>query len=198
MPVSVEVWSDFACPFCFMVTLSLDRLGQDAEFDLRWRAFQLRPPGSPPMPPSVRAMVQQEHERVARAIRQQFGVELHPGPIDMATRATHVAAKFAEEYGAGSAFHAAAMNAYWLQGQWLEDKSVLERIVSSVGLDGGSLVQRWDDPQLSNAVDVDLRLASGRGIRAVPALLFGERSLVTGAQPYETLRQVLEKTKTAA
>jgi predicted DsbA family dithiol-disulfide isomerase len=198
IPVPIDVWSDFDCPFCFAVMFSLDRLRQHAKVVLRWRAFQLRPLNAPPMPPTVRVRVQQEHERVANMVREQFHVELHPGPIGISTRSAHIAAKFAEEYGAGEAFHAAAMNAYWRQSQSLEDKSVLERIVSSLGLDAGSLVQRWDDPLLSAAIDADLGLASVHGIRVVPALMFAERSLVTGAQPYEVLRQALEKTRAAA
>lgn len=196
--VRIDVWSDFDCPFCFLVMFSLERLRQDADISIRWRAFQLRPADAPPMPPSVRAMVQREHERVAQMVRDQFHVELHPGPIGIATRAGHIAAKFVEEYGLGDAFHTAAMNAYWRQGQSLEDKTVLERIVSLLGLDAGSLVQRWNDPLLSDAVSADLELANFHGIRSVPSLLFAERSMVTGAQPYDALRQVLEKTRAAA
>jgi predicted DsbA family dithiol-disulfide isomerase len=42
-------------------------------------------------------------------------------------------------------------------------------------------------------IDENRRVASATGIDAIPAHVFGRRYLVVGAQPYDVLRQVVDR-----
>ncbi len=60
MIVRLDAWTDFTCPFCFLATLTLDRIHQETQVELHWRAYQLRPSGAGPLeemsaPPSRRS-----------------------------------------------------------------------------------------------------------------------------------------------
>ena len=47
-------------------------------------------------------------------------------------------------------------------------------------------------------IDENRRIASSVGIDAIPAHIFGRRYLVLGAQPYEVLKQVVDRLRDTA
>ena len=49
------------------------------------------------------------------------------------------------------------------------------------------------NPAFDAEVSADVELAHEYGLNAVPALIFADRYLVVGAQPYAVLKQVVEK-----
>jgi predicted DsbA family dithiol-disulfide isomerase len=192
MRIPIDAWTEFTCPFCFLATTTLEQLQRELDVDIRWRSFEIRPPGSPPMSAEARLMVQSEHQYVEELLSAQFGLSLRPGPIGIGTRSAHLAAKYAESRGKGDAFHAAAMRAYWLEGRSIEEKSVLQKIGAEVGLIPGDLAAAWEDRSFPEAVMADQREAAARGIRDLPGLLIAGRRLLSGARPYEELREIVE------
>ena len=92
MLVRLDAWTDFTCPFCFLATLTLDRLHHDAQCELHWRAYQLHRGGGP-LPAETRTAIEKEHVRLAEIVRSQHGLTLRPGPIGINTRAAHTATR---------------------------------------------------------------------------------------------------------
>ena len=124
-------------------------------------------------------------------VQAEFGFELHPGPIGISTYAAHLATKYAEAQGKGDAFHAAVINAYWREGQSIDDQEVLKQIAAQVGLQGEDLAASLEEPNWAQAVQADIALANGNAITGVPALVFEEKYLVSGAQPEDVLKHVI-------
>jgi predicted DsbA family dithiol-disulfide isomerase len=191
MSIRLDVWTDYTCPFCFLATNRLESLQEQESLEIHWRAFMLRPPGSPPQSAGTRAMVEQEHAHVKEKIQAEFGFELHPGPIGISTYAAHLATKYAAAQGKGDAFHAAVMNAYWREGQSIDDQELLKQIATQVGLQSEDLAVALEETTWATAVQADIALADKNGINGVPALVFGEKYLVSGAQPEQVLKRVI-------
>ena len=158
-----------------------------------WRSFELRPKGSPPMPPEYRARIEAGRPRLVQMAREQYGLEINQGPFGIDSRPALIAAKYAEAQGVGEAFHAAVFRAYWQQAESIADLDVLARIGAEVGLEREGLLAALDDPRYAAEVDEDIAIAQAHGMTGVPALVFDLKYLVTGAQPLATLRQVVEK-----
>ncbi|MEZ4634513.1 MAG: hypothetical protein R2856_05975 [Caldilineaceae bacterium] len=72
-------------------------------------AFELRPKGGPPILPEYRAKIEAGRPQLYATAREQYGVEMNPGPFGLDSRPALIAVKYAEEMGAGNAFHAAAV-----------------------------------------------------------------------------------------
>jgi len=193
MSVRIDVWSDFGCPFCFLAAASLERLRKEAEVEIHWHSFQLRPPGAPAMPPEVRAMVEKERQHVAQVARTQYGLELRPGPVGFNTRPAHVGEKYADAQGKGDDFHNAVMKAYWQEARSIDDAEVLKALADKIGLSGDALAVSWEDSAFAAAVDSDRVQAALNGITSVPTLLFAEQYIVVGAQPYQVLKDQVAK-----
>lgn len=125
--------------------------------------------------------------------RQQYGLELNPGPFEIDSRPALAIEKFAQSQGKGNEFHDAVMRAYWQQARNIEDRAVLKEIAESVGLNTEQFEAVFDNPEYTKAVEEDIELAQSYGLHAVPALVFDDTYLVSGAQPYAMLKQVVDK-----
>jgi predicted DsbA family dithiol-disulfide isomerase len=198
MLVRLDAWTDFACPFCFLATLTLDRLQQENPTEIHWRSYQLRPSIAQAMPADMRAMIEKEHVRVSEIARSQHGLAIHPGPIGISTRAAHIATKFAGSQDKGNEFHLAAMKAYWLEGRSLDDTGVLQDVAGQVGLERAGLLESLENRSYIASVDADLMQASAREIRGVPAVVFAGKYILAGAQLYSVYKKVLDQVREQA
>jgi predicted DsbA family dithiol-disulfide isomerase len=198
MLVRLDAWTDFTCPFCFLATLTLDRLHQETQVELHWRSYQLRPTSAGPMPAEMRTMIEKEHVRVVEIARTQHGLALRPGPIGISTRAAHIATKFAGSRHKENQFHLAAMKAYWLEGRSLEDEQILQDIAEQVGLDPDGFLEALENRSFAALVDADLMQATNREISGVPAVVFNGKYILAGAQPYAVFKRLLDQVREQA
>jgi predicted DsbA family dithiol-disulfide isomerase len=160
--------------------------------NIHWRSFELRPAGTE-LPPGYRERILAARPRFEQMVREQYGLEIRSGPFGINSRDALRLAKFAEEKGVGDAYHKAAFSAYWLEGRSIAELDVLQEIAASVGLDPADVPDALANPVYEAAVSGDIEQAYAYGINAVPTMIFANRYMVRGAQPYEVLRQVVEK-----
>ncbi|MBL8133242.1 MAG: DsbA family protein [Anaerolineae bacterium] len=169
-------------------------LQQTHDIVLRWRSFELRPAGAPPMPDDYRQYIEQVgRPRFNQMMREQHGIEVHAGPFGINSRDALIGEKAAEAYGLGAVYHELVTRAYWDGAKDISDRAVLRALAETSGIDGDTFVAALDDPRYDAEVSEDVTLAQQIGITGVPALIFAGRYLVSGAQPIETLRQVVER-----
>ena len=199
MPIQLDVWSDYVCPYCFAASLSVAALQTSHDVVLRWHAYELRPAGAPPMPSEYRARIEQSQPRVRQMFRDQHGVDVQFGPLGTSSRDAHVATKWVEAQSAeaGLRFHDRVFRAYWVEGQDLSDRAVLAACATAVDLDGAALETLLADPAqrapYEAEADTDIEQAYTMNLSGVPALIFEERYLVPGAVPTETLRRIVDQ-----
>ena len=158
-----------------------------------WHSYELRPQGSPPIPPEYLARIKATEPRLLNMAREQYGLELNRGPLGIHSRSALIGAKYAEAMGFGAPYHDAVFRAYWQHAANISDPDVLAEIAQSVGLDRDAFLAALKDERYAAQVEDDIEQAYQYGLTGVPALIFGSRYLVSGAQPYEVLRQVVEK-----
>lgn len=102
--------------------------------------------------------------------------------------------KWADTQPGGEAFHDAMFHAYFVEARDISQPAVLLEITQSVGLSVEAAREVLEKRMFKAAVDADWRLSREYGITGVPTFVVG-RSGVVGAQPYETLEQLVNKAK---
>jgi predicted DsbA family dithiol-disulfide isomerase len=160
---------------------------------VQWHSFELRPKDAPPLPPEYKEKIMAGRPRLYAVAREQYGLELNQGPWGINSRPALIGAKYAEAQGVGPAYHDAIMRAYWLEAQSIEDREVLAQIAIASGLDRDAFLAALTDPALEQEVLNDIAWAHNNGISGVPALVFQEKYLVSGAQPYDVLTRVVDQ-----
>ncbi len=171
----------------------MEKLRQSHDVTIEWHAFELRPKGSPPIPPEYLKRIEAARPRLLQIARESYGLDLKPGPTGIDSRPALIGAKYAEANGKRDRYHAAMFRAYWQEFKHIDDKEVLAEVAQSIGLDSVPFLAALDNPEYEDAVDADIEQAYQYGLNGVPALVFNNQYLVSGAQPYEVLRQVVEK-----
>ena len=189
--VPVLVFSDFTCPFCHVTEAALRRLEAEGQAAPRYAAFELHPPGTAlPATPSA------EDLAAARPLAEALGVGMEMPPGVPRTRKAHEAARLAASKGVGRGMREAIFAAYFRDGRDIGRIDVLVELGAALGLDATETKVVLDVDSLSAGVAADEVLARRLGIEAVPALIVGggaDAELVTGAQRYEDLRELLER-----
>jgi len=100
--------------------------------------------------------------------------------------------KWADTQPGGEALHDALFRAYFVDARDISQPAVLLEIAGKVGLDVDAARQVLETRSFKAAVDADWQLSRQYGITGVPTFVVGRHGVV-GAQPYETLEQLVEK-----
>lgn len=145
------------------------------------------------MPPEYRARIEAGRPQLYAIARERYQREMNPGPSGINSRLALIGEKFAETIALGAAYHDAVMAAYWAEARDISDRTVLAEIAHGAGIDRDLFLAALDDPAYDRMVATDVDTARLYGLNGVPALIFNNKYLVSGAQPVEVLRQVVER-----
>jgi predicted DsbA family dithiol-disulfide isomerase len=206
-PLTVEIWSDVACPWCYLgkrrLESALERFDRADEVEVIWRSFQLQPDaprfgepgaGSPTRDYLLaRYSPEQVEEMQGRltALAAEDGLDYHldQGKIGNTFEA-HALIHAAARQGHGDAMVERLFKAEHVEGLRLDDPEVLTALAAEVGLGAAAATPTEADRQ---AVRDEIAEAREIGISGVPFFLFGRRLAVSGAQPSELLLEGLRQ-----
>jgi len=163
---------------------------------ITWLPFELHPEAPPEGIPRDAYFGHARSERMhshLQSIAESVGLRMHSRDVIINSRRALGAAEFARERGRFDDMHHALFKAHWEGTGRLEDVSDLVRIGTEVGLNGDELRSAVEEDRYDAVIDENRRMASSVGIDAIPAHIFSRRYLILGAQPYEVLKQVVDR-----
>jgi predicted DsbA family dithiol-disulfide isomerase len=208
--LSVEVWSDIACPWCYVGKRRLETaIRQFPHADsvvVSWHAFELDPSA-----PAVRDPLQSYAERIAKKygssvahtdamIQRMVDIaaaeglpfdfqRIRPGNTFQAHRLLHLA----KQHGLQDALKERLLRGYLCEGAAIGDDATLLRLAGEVGLDVDAAPALLSTDLYAAEVRADEAEARTLGVDGVPFFLIGRRYAVAGAQPAELLLRALTK-----
>lgn len=204
----VDIWSDIACPWCFIGKRRLERALADfphrEQVDVVWHAFELDPAAPAVSPVSLRDGLARKYGRTPEQAQEMLdhmthiaageGLEYHferaqPTNTFLAHQLIHLAA----ERGLQDSMKERLLRAYLSEGEFLGDPEVLVRLAQDVGLNADEVRAALEGGQYAQAVRQDEAQARALGISGVPFFVLGGKYGVSGAQPAEVLRAALEQ-----
>jgi predicted DsbA family dithiol-disulfide isomerase len=206
----VEVWSDIACPWCYVgkrrLESALARFEHRDDVRVVWRAFELDPsaPRERDRTQSYAARLASKYGRseaqAQEMIQHMVGVAAAEGlPFDFerirsgntfdAHRVLHLAALRGQQDALKERF----LRAYFCEGQPIGDHETLLTLASAQGLDVDELQSLLSSDLYAEEVRAEQREARDIGVSGVPFFLLGRKYAVAGAQPAEVLLQALNK-----
>lgn len=204
----VEIWSDIACPWCYVGKRRFEAAlaGFEHRDDVRvtWRSFELDPsaPRERPHDSATHlaekyATTRDEALAMQRRMTQVAAAEGLDFRFDSAragnTFDAHRLAHLAAEHGAQHAMQERLMSAYLSEGELLADADVLERLAIEVGLPADEVRHVLGSDRYAAEVRDDERTAAGLGIRAVPFFVVDRTIGASGAQPPNVLGDLLRR-----
>jgi len=204
--LSIDVFSDVICPWCFVgkrrLERALDETGLALTTAIRWLPFEL----NPGMPPEgmERALYRARKfgpdraaalDRDMTALGRQEGIGFAFDRMQRTpnTRAAHCLLAHAARSGRAGAAVEALFTAYFEQAIDIGDEARLVEIGAGLGLDAAEVRAAVRDEALHEGVAGHEQDAGRLGIGGVPFFIVDGRWSVSGAQPVEVWREVLHR-----
>jgi predicted DsbA family dithiol-disulfide isomerase len=206
--VHVEIWSDIACPWCYVgkrrFEAALAAFEHRDDVRVTWRSFELDPhaPRERTLDSAAhlaekyatsreeaQAMLQRMTDAAARdGLELRFDLARGGNTFD-AHRLLHLAAS----HGVQDALKERLLRAYLTEGKLIGDPAVLEQLATEVGLPADEARAVVATDRFAAEVREDERTASSLGIRAVPFFVVDRAMGASGAQPPAVLTDMLEQ-----
>lgn len=200
----IDIVSDVVCPWCVIGWRQLERAlaASRTAADVHWHPFELNPQLGPDGEDLAEHLARKygstpEAGRANRARIAALGAELSftfaytdRSRIRNTFRA-HQLIRWAGTAGRAHAANKALFAAYFSHGEDINDLEVLARIAAGIGFAADEARSVLAEGRYAEAVRAEEALWAGRGIRAVPAMVFAERYLVSGAQGVENYVAIL-------
>ncbi len=206
--MEIEIWSDVACPWCYVgkrrFEAALAQFEHRDEVEVVWRSFELDP----------QAPAERSGDRVAH-LAQKYGMSLEQAResqqqmtdtaagegltfrLDIAragnTFDAHRVVHLAREHGLQDAVKERLLHAYFSEGELISDRETLVALGAEVGLAAEELRATLAGDRFAGEVREDERSAASLGISAVPTFVIDRAIGVSGAQPPETLLALLRR-----
>ena len=202
--MTVDVFSDIACPWCSIGEAHLARAlaGRDG-VEVRWRPFQLQP-GLPPGGAPRDAFFEAKFGGRA-AMDAAFGHVTRAGaavgvPFDFArlagapnTADAHRVVLLGEAHGVGFAVARSLFDAYFAHGRDVTDAATLAEVAAAVGLAATETRAMLAGDRFRAEVAESQRLAREIGVTGVPFVVVDGRLGISGAQPPDVLARAFDE-----
>ena len=202
----IEIWSDIACPFCYLGLTKLQQAiqnkGLDNEVQIELRTFLLNPGLKTDLSKSISQYLHEHKQIPLEQIEamnhrivgqgQELGLDFQMQQIKVAnTIKAHLLLHEAHEQGMQWACKMRLLKAYFTEGKNIDDIQVLQELAQEVGLKTEHLDLAILGGKHSRAFTQDLQEAQELGLRGVPYFIFDRKVAIHGAREVEAFEQAL-------
>lgn len=206
--MKIEVWSDYACPFCYIGKRELEKAiqttGFEGKIDVQFKAYQLDPGAPAETDESIYTILskkfgsteEQAKAQSAGIIGRAKEVGLNYNFDDMKSGNTfkaHRLAKFAATVNKEKEMNERLLKAYFEEGVQLGNADALVSLAKEVGLEEQATRDFLADDQYAVDVLADIQQAREIGVQGVPFFVINDKYAISGAQPTNVFEQAVKQ-----
>jgi predicted DsbA family dithiol-disulfide isomerase len=205
--MDVEIWSDIACPWCYIGKRRFERALAGFEHaddvNVRWRSFELDPDAPHEREGDRASRIARKYglgldqvREMERELLSQAAGEGLDFRLDVQRSGTtfdgHRLVHLANEHGLGDQMKERLLQAYFSEGELISDHGSLLALGIEVGLPDEEVRELLAGDRFAEEVRDDERTAVELGITAVPTFVVDRARGISGAQSPELLLKLLQ------
>src|SRR6478736_4665958 len=210
-PIKIDVWSDIACPWCFIGKRNLEKGLAEASADddaplveVTYHSYELSPDTPVDFEGDESAYLA-NHKGISPAQASQMlervtGVAAEAGleyRFDLLkhtnTVKAHELLHFAKQNGRQHELAERLMSAYFTEGRHLGREDELVSLAEDAGLESDAARAALQSGRYLDAVRADQAQATAYGINGVPFFVIDGKYGVSGAQPADAFAQIVRQ-----
>jgi predicted DsbA family dithiol-disulfide isomerase len=205
--LQIDIVSDIMCPWCIVGYQRLQQvLSKFPELDIKlnWHPFELNPNLAEDGQNLAEHLAQKygstpEQSQQNRQHLTDLGKELNfdfnfsADSRIFNTFLAHQLLFWSAQFDKQTQLKLALFHAYFTEQKTPQDIDVLVNIAVQVGLDADEARAVLQEGRFALEVKKAEQLWISRGVQAVPALIFNQQYLLSGAQPSEVIEQLIAK-----
>jgi predicted DsbA family dithiol-disulfide isomerase len=207
--MKIEIWSDIACPFCYIgkrnLEAALSEFPHADDVEIEWRSFELDPQAPVDTEQDMADLLARKYgysREQAQAMNAQVSERARVAGLDFrmddivptntlnAHRLIHLAAR----HGLQAEMKERLLRAYFTEGRHVGDVETLVELAGEVGVPAAEARELLQGEELAYEVRSDEAEARDFSISGVPFFVFDRKYGISGAQPVEVFKEALENT----
>lgn len=205
-PLRIDIVSDVVCPWCVVgyrqLAAALEQT--NTPYEIHWHPFELNP-NMPSEGQNMREHITEKYGS-SKAESDASRAQITKAGSDVAfefnftdelrmhnTFNLHQLLHWAEQQGRMHEFKQALFTAHFTDNRNLSDIAVLADIAAEIGLNRQEALAVLEDQRFANDVREVEQHWQRQGIQSVPAIIFNEQHLVSGAQGVDNYVNILEQ-----
>lgn len=201
----IDVWSDFGCPFCVIGKRKLEnalaRFSMKDKVEVVYRSYQLDP-NAENRTLSNEQLAQEKgmnveqlkakQAQVANMIKKEAGLDVSYDQVTIAnTFDGHRLVHYGAKANKGTELTERLFRAYLSQRMNIADLDVLVSLGSEAGLNEQDVAEMLKSDTYKDSVKADIAEARKLNISSVPAFVFNNKYIISGAQSEEVFINAL-------
>lgn len=206
--MTVNIWSDIRCPFCYIgkrkFEQALEQFEHKDKVEVVWRSFELDPYLKTDPEKNlyeyfseIKGMpiekAREMNQHVAQAAKE-VGINFNLEDVVIANSLkAHRLIQMSIAKGLGGQAEEALFNAHFAEGKNIDDLTTLAEIGATLGFEVEEVIKTLSSDALTDEVRRDEAEAGALGIRGVPFFVIDNKYGVSGAQSPEVFLQTLKK-----
>lgn len=204
--MKVQIWSDIACPFCYIGKRHLELAAEQTNtaLEIEWMSFQLDPNAPEKTDKSIYEILADKYGKDVAWAKQMSASMIEMGEkagltfnIDIQkptnTFKAHLLLHQAKDEGLQTKLKEALFEAYFVNGENISDKQTLLKIAGEVGMDVEKSEDVLGQKKYASEVKDDINLAQKHEIQGVPFFIINNKYALSGAQPVTAFVQTFDK-----
>ncbi|RZK49069.1 MAG: DsbA family oxidoreductase [Pedobacter sp.] len=204
--MQIAVWSDIACPFCYIgkrhLEKALSELSFGPEIEVEYHAYMLNKDYQNPNEEDIFNYLSREKQLSREQVHQMTtqvktyaaaaGLDINFDiNIPANTFQAHRLIALANQFSLQASMKERLFKAHFEEGLNIAKKDVLRSLALEVGITAESLNEFFEDDRFKSEVTQDLYQAQLMGISGVPFFLLNQKYAISGAQPIEAFKQAI-------
>ena len=206
--IKIDIVSDVVCPWCIIGYKRLEKaikeLGFEDKIEIEWHPFEL----NPNMPVEGENVIEHVSNKYGmnkeQALASQKSMTNNGEELGFKfnyfdemkivnTRDAHILLDFAKEFGKQTKLKMRLMEAFFSEQKDISNRDILLKEFQSIGLDIDKAREILEDKKNREEIKIKESSWQKKGISAVPTMIFNNDSMMNGAYPVETYKQVLSE-----
>jgi len=206
--IKVEIWSDIACPFCYIgkrkFEMALAQFKYKDLVEIEWKSYILDPNKITDTNLSIaESLAKRKEITVQEAINMGDYVTKAAESVNLTydftnmvvanTHKGHQFLHFAKLHNLQNQAKESILEAYFLNNKNIDDTQTLIDLGKSIGLDSTELKQALVSGKYVDEVNNDIKESSELSIQGVPFFVFNRQFAISGAQGVGVFLDTLNK-----
>lgn len=205
--IKIDIISDIVCPWCVIGYKRLEKaikeLGVEDKVEIEFHPFELNPDLGNEGKKLYKHLsdrydmkideIKKYHEKMTvDGMELGFSFNFDEDMDTWDTRYAHILLDYAKAYEKQVQLKLRLFSAHFSERKNISDKNVLAKELEAVGLDVKEALSLLT-PESAQKIDEKEQFWKYKGINAVPTMVFPNNSVMNGAYPLETYKQVLKE-----
>ena len=198
MDISIKIYSDYVCPFCFLAEKPLSEAVnsfESAQISIEWMPFELRPYPTPTLRPEGQYL-KESWKNSVYPMAESMGIpiilpDVSPQPY---TRLAFEGSLVASAQSKAKEYNHRIFTAFFQDGLDIGDQSILESCAADIGLDSNKFGEELSSGRFRD--ECNRQLLIGKEIfqiSSVPTFIINNDVRIAGVLSKDTLLSIFEK-----